>query len=204
MTALTHKAGLELVGESPLQKRSVRERLPRIGKIAQPRLHDAYNRSRLFRKLDEAREYSIVWITAPPGAGKSTLVTSYIDDHGFPALWYHMDQYDSDPGTFFCYLSLAIQEALPHEQIDLPELKQAHQTDTLAFMRQYLGELYHHLPAPFVLVFDDYQTLPQDSVIHKVLQEMVLLLPHGVNLLITSREEPPPVTCQSADEDNLR
>ena len=175
-----------------VQQEGASKCVPRIGKITRPRLHNAYSRVRLFHTIDEARDYPVVWITAPPGSGKTTLVSSYIDDHEIPALWYHMDEYDNDLATYVCYLGQAVEAALPQEQIPLPELRQEHQQDLPAFMRQYMGVLCHHLPSPFLLVFDDYHILQPDSAIHRIIQETVELLPDHVNILVTSREEPPP------------
>ena len=56
-----------------------------IVKINLPRLaSNIYLRKRLFKALDEARSRPVIWIAAPGGAGKTTLVTSYLKEKTFP------------------------------------------------------------------------------------------------------------------------
>jgi hypothetical protein len=62
-----------------------------LAKLTRPRLYDALPRPRLFERLDAARERPVVWITAPPGSGKSTLVASYTEARNLPYLWYQVD-----------------------------------------------------------------------------------------------------------------
>jgi ATP/maltotriose-dependent transcriptional regulator MalT len=47
-----------------------------------------FPRKRLFRLLDAARKRPVVWISAPPGSGKTTLVGSFFDARRLPCLWY--------------------------------------------------------------------------------------------------------------------
>src|SRR5688500_10135551 len=47
-------------------------------KISVPHLTETYRRARLFRALDAARRRRIVWISGPAGAGKTSLVTTYL------------------------------------------------------------------------------------------------------------------------------
>src|SRR5689334_19292804 len=79
-----------------------------LAKLTRPRLHEAVNRVRLFQMLDRARERQIIWVCGPPGAGKTALVASYIEQARAPAIWYQLDNADSDPATFFYYLRLAV------------------------------------------------------------------------------------------------
>src|SRR5882672_8043177 len=78
-----------------------------LAKLTRPRLTDVFLRRRLFRRLDE-RRYPVMWINAPPGAGKTTLVSSYLAERNIPHLWYQLDQGDDDLGTFFHYLGVAL------------------------------------------------------------------------------------------------
>jgi LuxR family maltose regulon positive regulatory protein len=73
----------------------------RLAKLTPPRLHGAVPRERLFRVLDAKREFPVVWVTGPPGSGKTTLVTSYLEAISAPSIWYLLDGGDSDPATFF-------------------------------------------------------------------------------------------------------
>ena len=63
-------------------------------KVTQPRHEGTIERSRLLARLDSARERPVVWLEAPPGAGKTTLIASYLTTRDVPCLWYRIDATD--------------------------------------------------------------------------------------------------------------
>ena len=78
-----------------------------LGKTTRPSLSGILPRRRLFKLLDEARECPAVWVSGPPGCGKTTFVASYLDHARIPSLWYQLDVGDADVATFFYYLGVA-------------------------------------------------------------------------------------------------
>ena len=81
-------------------------------KITRPVPRGTFPRKRLFRLLDEARDLPVTWVSGPPGSGKTTLVSGYLEGRKAPCLWYRIDERDSDPATFFHYPGLAARVAL--------------------------------------------------------------------------------------------
>ena len=80
-------------------------RLP--AKLSRPRMSGVIDRARLFALLDTRRESPLLWVQGPPGAGKTTLVTTYLAHARSGSLWYRVDDGDADAATFFSYLSQA-------------------------------------------------------------------------------------------------
>jgi LuxR family maltose regulon positive regulatory protein len=164
---------------------------PSLAKISRPRLPETYPRERLFRLLDHAAQRPAVWVAAPPGAGKTTLVAGWLDVRGLPSLWYQVDEADNDIATFFYYTGLAANTAVPGRHKPLPLFTAEYLHGIPAFTRRYFEQLFSRLKPPCVLVFDDYQAAGDDSPLHAVACEGVRAAPPGISLVFISRGMPP-------------
>jgi LuxR family maltose regulon positive regulatory protein len=169
------------------------EKTASIAKITRPVLAGSYPRKRLFRLVDSARKQQVMWVTGPPGSGKTTLVSSYVADRRSPCLWNRLEQGDADPATFFHYLGLAAKKAAPRVRKPLPVLTSDQHPAVPVFAQRYFEALFSRLESGSVIVFDDYQKIPADSAFHAMLRDGLSLLPPGISVVLISREQPPPL-----------
>jgi LuxR family transcriptional regulator, maltose regulon positive regulatory protein len=167
-----------------------------LAKISRPRLHDVLPRTRLFGLLDEACSRPVVWLCAQPGAGKTTLIASYLEQRRQPGIWYQVDTADADPASFIYHLRLA---ALPGTKgpggsptATLPLLAPEYLQDLRGFARRFFRDLFAQLEADSVLVLDNFQDIPDESASHLVWSEALQQIPPTVNVIVLSRAEPPP------------
>ena len=164
----------------------------RVAKIAPPRLAGVYPRKRLFKALDRARRHPVVWIAAPAGYGKTTLVASYLKARKLPALWYQLDNGDADVATYFHYLGLAAKRAAPRVRWSLPAFTPEYFAALPIFARRYFEQLAARMPARTVAVLDNYQDVPAEALLHEVIHNGLSRIPQGMNAIIISRYPPPP------------
>src|SRR4030042_1692429 len=118
---------------------------PKIAKFIHPTLIGVLLRERLFTLLDRKRQRPVIWVSGPPGSGKTTLITSYLEARQIPCLWYQVDSGDADPATFFYYLSQAAKQAAPREKKTLPLLTREYLQGISTFATRHFENLFGRL-----------------------------------------------------------
>jgi len=162
-----------------------------VNKIIRPRLPAAFERERIFRLLNDALRHRVIWISAPAGAGKTTLVASYLESFHHHCVWYQIDHRDADPATLFYYLSLAVKRATPRKRKPIPLLKAEFMPGIDAFALNFFEAVYQRLPKPVILVMDNYQQINPESITHGLISKGLSILPQRVKAIVISREHPP-------------
>src|SRR5262245_45357566 len=130
-------------------------RSPNLAKLTRPRLYDALPRQRLFSVLDEAATRPIIWLTAPPGAGKTTLIASYLEARELRHIWYQFDAADADTATFVHYLRIAASQVSAKAAAALASFTSEPQQDLARFIRTFFRDFFSVLPHPCAVVFDN-------------------------------------------------
>jgi ATP/maltotriose-dependent transcriptional regulator MalT len=171
----------------------MRRKQTTIAKLSRPRLHSPVARERLFELVDKKRHHPVIWVSGPPGAGKTTLAGSYLEEAGVPAIWYHIDSGDSDPATFFVYLKQAFEVYARKSAKPLPLLTPEYLSDLPGFAKRFLRAGFARFPTDVIVVFDNYHDLAPDSRLHRAFKALMSEVPAGANLLVLSRLPPPPL-----------
>ncbi|HXX35853.1 MAG TPA: BTAD domain-containing putative transcriptional regulator [Thermodesulfobacteriota bacterium] len=175
-----------------------------LAKITRPGATGLFPRKRLFRLLDQGRKNPIVLVYGPPGSGKTSLVSSYLDTHKLPCLWYRIDEGDADLATFFYYMGIAAKKATPRKRKPLPLFTPEYLQGVSTFTVRYFENLLSRLKAPFILVFDNFHCVPVGSQFHEVISDGLSAIPEGINVILISRHDLPPALTKLHANDQIR
>lgn len=163
-----------------------------LAKLICPKGPDVQPPERLFEQLDELRQHSIVWIGGCPGAGKATLIASYLENRRIPAIWYHVES--EDPWeTLLERLRLAASGSAPEAEESPSAPRPDARANPVGCGRQILRNLYRRLPQPGVLVLNDCHDVASDGLLHSLLVDCAREIPRGINVFLIGRGEPPGV-----------
>lgn len=95
---------MSVLAAACVQRMTLGADLP-LPKITAPRAAQLYPRERLFDWFDRSRaQHRLLWVNAPGGAGKTSLMASYLATRELPVLWYQVDAGDGDIASFFFYM----------------------------------------------------------------------------------------------------
>ncbi len=163
-------------------------RRPLPAKLLRPTASGLIPRERLFKRLDESLQRKIVWISGPGGAGKTSLVSTFVETRGLDCLWYQVDASDADLASVTHYLRLAAGDA-PGEP--LPAFTAAHFAEFEAYARRFFEVFFDRFARPIVMILDNYQDVPVDSRFHELVAALFDQLPGHARAVVLSRADPP-------------
>jgi LuxR family maltose regulon positive regulatory protein len=150
-------------------------------------------RPRLLERLDEifAPGKKLSLISAPPGYGKSCLVSSWCASErpGRTTAWLSLDTADNDILRFLLYLVNAIRHITPDFGETIIEALQLPQPPPVESILIAIINEVAVLPGSIIIILDDYQVI-QTTAIHDALTFILDHLPPQTRLVLISRVDP--------------
>lgn len=158
----------------------------------------------LFARLDAGLTRKLTLLSAPPGFGKSTLVSQWLDylgadkppDSSGSAIkiqkfcWLSLDQGDNELVQFLRYLIAAVRTCEPTACPTTQSLLGTAQLPSVDYLADVVVSELTMLTVELVLVLDDYHRIRSDAV-HQVMRHLLRYLPPRLHLVILSRTDPP-------------
>jgi LuxR family transcriptional regulator, maltose regulon positive regulatory protein len=143
----------------------------------------------LLDHLEATSGTPVAAIVAPPGYGKTTVLTQWAERDPRPFGWLTIDQRHNDPAVLLRSMAVALQlvDAVAH-----PPLSALGSTgpSVLGTLLPQLGAALSASPRPAVLVLDDVHLL-QNWDSREAVASLIEYLPPGSQFAIAGRGEPP-------------
>ncbi|TCK07609.1 BTAD domain-containing putative transcriptional regulator [Marinobacterium mangrovicola] len=161
-------------------------------KLTAPILSNILRRDHLIESLDSSQA-PLIWISAPGGAGKTTLIADFVQHKKTTNIWLKLDHSDCSPGAFFHHLSLAAKRAFSDDNLNLPKFTLEYSLGPDTFSDNFFNTLATHAPEnKTLLVLDDYHELSSESPVHRLVSRFAERLPEHFKIIVVSRETPTP------------
>jgi LuxR family maltose regulon positive regulatory protein len=149
-------------------------------------------RPRLYEPLDKALTHRLTLVSAPAGAGKTTLVSAWVQSvHKKGAIigWLSLDDTDNDLKRFLDYMLACLEEGgmVIDAMANLPGIGGQVQVENILsdFIRGLIP-----LKRELLLILDNYHLI-QNKEIHFALESLIMLAPPRLHLVILTRSDPP-------------
>ncbi|MDB5882427.1 MAG: transcriptional activator domain [Ramlibacter sp.] len=161
----------------------------RLAKLTAPLARGLVQRERLFTMLDCLEHGRLAWVSGPGGAGKTSLLASWLTARQRNVVWYRIDAGDRDPATLFHYLALSLQDGTSSHE-PLPHFTPEFMAGLDTFARSYFQGFFAQLTPPCVVVFDSCQDAGADSGFEQIVALALHEAPAGIAIACVSRAEP--------------
>jgi LuxR family maltose regulon positive regulatory protein len=146
-------------------------------------------RSLLIERLARAGSRPVVSVVAPPGYGKTTLLSQWAERNGQSFAWVSVDDGDNDPKVLLSYVAEALDAVEPIDERVFDAL--ASPVSSLpGSVIPRLGSAFSSMTSPVALVLDDVHAL-HNRECRAALSVLADHVPGGSRLVLAGRAEPP-------------
>ena len=154
--------------------------LPRPGTVG---------RSSLIERLARGDPGPIVSVVAPPGYGKTTLLSQWAERNGQAFAWVALEEPDNDPKVFLRYVAEALDAVEPIDRRVFDALASPGSSVPGSVVPR-LASAFWSMTTPVVLVLDDVHIL-HNRECQAALWVLADHVPGGSRLVLAGRAEPP-------------
>jgi LuxR family transcriptional regulator, maltose regulon positive regulatory protein len=149
-------------------------------------------RGELLGRITQGVKGSLTIVSAPPGFGKTTLISSWLSSGDQKKIaWYSLDEDDNDPIRFFKYITASLRTVEPDSVHQLSSLLEALTPDPREIVITLINNwLERSTDDDIILVLDDYHSITSQTI-HDAIAYLVDHLPATLHLIFISRADPP-------------
>ena len=164
--------------------------------LLQTKLHSPQSRPSLIKrphliqKLNDGLGRRLTLLSAPAGAGKTSLLSQLAAQQRRPLAWLSLDAADDDPDRFWTYVITACQTVLQEIGADaLAWLNTSRSLPDETIPTLLINDLVQH-DQKLLLILDDYHVIQHPSI-HAGLSFLLNNCPSNFHLVVSTRVDPP-------------
>jgi LuxR family transcriptional regulator, maltose regulon positive regulatory protein len=161
-----------------------------VSKMRRPSVRPGtVRRSQLIERLARGDPNPVVWVVAPAGYGKTTLLSQWAERSGQAFAWVSLDERDNDPNVLLTYVAEALNaiEPVGRRVFDALAPPGGSVPDSVV---PALGFAFSAMTSPVVLVLDDVHVLYEHEC-WAALSVLADYVPDGSRLVLAGRDALP-------------
>jgi LuxR family maltose regulon positive regulatory protein len=149
------------------------------------------SRLRLIKQIEDGvqADYKLTLVAAPAGFGKTTAVSTWVQQNQRQVAWLSLEESDDETILFWSYFLAAIRTILPgFAESTFAALTGTPPTPIKSLLPALVNEL-SGLNVPLVLVLDDYHVIANQEI-HESVSFLLEHQPRQFHLIIATRADP--------------
>jgi LuxR family maltose regulon positive regulatory protein len=191
ITGIVFSSYIEQIPDEPAQSAGIIDLNILKSKLYPPPIvPDAISRINLLQRLEAERTRPLVLVSAPPGYGKSTLISNWLNKCDWPGVWISLDKDESDLRQFLIYFVSAVRSHFPSACHISQGIAAAGELPTVSKLVTILANELDVIEQPFILVLDDYDRIKADSDVNILIDQLLSHPPIPLHLVIIGKSDP--------------